>query len=47
MQSVLALFREKVSLFKALQRLSPNSSMLELDIRSYMSCHARVLTISD
>jgi hypothetical protein len=47
MQSVLALFREKVSLFKASGRLPLNSSLLELGVRSYMTCHARVLTISD
>jgi hypothetical protein len=46
MQSILSLF-EKVSLFKALRRLSPKSSLLELDVRSYMACHARVLMISD
>jgi hypothetical protein len=47
MQSVLALFREKVSIFKASRRLSPNSSLLKLGVRSYTACHVRVLTISD
>jgi hypothetical protein len=47
MQSVLALFKEKVGLFKALRRLSPKSSLLKLGVRSYTACHARVLMISD
>jgi hypothetical protein len=47
MHLVLALFRERVSLLKALRWLSPNSSLLQLSIRSYMACHARVLMISD
>jgi hypothetical protein len=35
MHSVLALFREKVSFFKASRRLSPNSSLLKLSVRFY------------
>jgi hypothetical protein len=37
MHSVLALFIEKISFFKASRRLSPNSSLLKLDVRSYMA----------
>jgi hypothetical protein len=37
MHSVLALFRENVSFFKASQRLSPNNSLLNLDVGSYMA----------
>jgi hypothetical protein len=44
---VIALFRKKVSFFKASRRLSPNSSLLNLDVRSYMAWHERVLMISD
>jgi hypothetical protein len=35
MQSVLTLFREKVSLLDASRRLSPKHSLLKLDVRSY------------
>jgi hypothetical protein len=37
MQSVLTLFREKVSFFKALRVLSPKLSLLKLSVRSYMT----------
>jgi hypothetical protein len=47
MQSVIALLREKVSFFKASWMLSPKSSLLELSVRSYMACYARVLVISN
>jgi hypothetical protein len=35
MHSVLALLRERVSFFKASRRLSPNTSLLNLGVRSY------------
>jgi hypothetical protein len=41
------LLRGRVSFFKALRRLSPNNSLLQLGVRSYMAWDARVLTISD
>jgi hypothetical protein len=47
MQSVLTLFREKVSFFKALRVLSPKLSLLKLSVRSYMAWYARVLMISN
>jgi hypothetical protein len=47
MRSVLALFREKVSFFKASQMLSPKSSLLELDIRSYTTLHASLYGVPE
>jgi hypothetical protein len=44
---MLAFFRERVSFFKASRGLSPNSSLLKLGIRSYTTCHTRVLMISE
>jgi hypothetical protein len=44
---MLALLNRKVSFFKASRRLSPNSSLLELGVRSYIACHAMVLAIND
>jgi hypothetical protein len=44
---VLALLDRKVSFFKALQRLSPNSSLFELGVRSYTVLHERILVIND
>jgi hypothetical protein len=46
MQSVLALLKgRKVSLKEALHLLSPKSSLLESSVRTYIVCHAWVLTI--
>jgi hypothetical protein len=41
------LFKERVSLLKTLRRLSPNSSLPNLDVRFYTASDARVLAISD
>jgi hypothetical protein len=43
---MLALLNRKISFFKASRRLSPNSSLLKLGVRSYMACHIRELAIS-
>jgi hypothetical protein len=41
MKSVLALLKGmRVSLIEASHRLSPKCSLLELDVRTYMVCHA-------
>jgi hypothetical protein len=37
MHSVLEMLKENVSFFKASRRLSPNSSLLNLGVRSYMA----------